>query len=483
MSGWRTVPLGELLTESRIEAKASDPERRITVKLNMKGVQRREPTAEKEGATRYYVRKAGQFIYGKQNLHKGAFGVVPKELDGFQSSSDLPAFDVAPVIAPEWIHYWLVKGDTWRVFEKLARGVGSRRTNVEDFLRFTISYPSEKAEQMRIIRWIQATEQQHATLTTELAHQRALLKQLRQAILDDAVLGVLDGAEAKDEQAEVLVARIAERKRILISKGLFPNKKRTERYRSTFGSELPKHWTTVELGDVTNIITSGSRGWAEFYSETGPKFIRAQNIRFGELLTTDLACVTPPRKNDGQRTLVERDDLFVVITGAGVSTPARLNDDIGEAYVSQHVALIKPTMPETSEWLLLCLMAPMACRDVLVSRAYGAGKPGLNLDNLRTLVLPFPPLEEQRRILAKVRARLGCLDGLESEVADSELVSSTILQSVLSEVMGGPGVVRYAEAGGKLPLAAEPQVRQGRATKATSHAGEGQLVAARWQKL
>ncbi len=342
-----------------------------------------------------------------------------------------------------------------------------------------ISIDRQKAAMRKMV----AVRAKKEALTTELTHQRALLKQLRQAILDDAVLGVLDGAEAKDEQAEVLVARIAERKRILISKGLFPNKKRTERYRSTFGSELPKHWTTVELGDVTNIITSGSRGWAEFYSETGPKFIRAQNIRFGELLTTDLACVTPPRKNDGQRTLVERDDLFVVITGAGVSTPARLNDDIGEAYVSQHVALIKPTMPETSEWLLLCLMAPMACRDVLVSRAYGAGKPGLNLDNLRTLVLPFPPLEEQRRILAKVRARLGCLDGLESEVADSELVSSTILQSVLSEVMGGPGVVRYAEAGGKLPLAAEPQVRQGRATKATSQAGEGQLVAARWQKL
>lgn len=360
-----------------------------------------------------------------------------------------------------------------KLFVPLMKGMANVTLPMKSIGEVEVPVPTRTQQD----EWVQKFEwvnKQQEALTTELTHQRALLKQLRQAILDDAVLGVLDGAEAKDEQAEVLVARIAERKRILISKGLFPNKKRTERYRSTFGSELPKHWTTVELGDVTNIITSGSRGWAEFYSETGPKFIRAQNIRFGELLTTDLACVTPPRKNDGQRTLVERDDLFVVITGAGVSTPARLNDDIGEAYVSQHVALIKPTMPETSEWLLLCLMAPMACRDVLVSRAYGAGKPGLNLDNLRTLVLPFPPLEEQRRILAKVRARLGCLDGLESEVADSELVSSTILQSVLSEVMGGPGVVRYAEAGGKLPLAAEPQVRLGRATKATSQAGEGQ---------
>ncbi len=41
------------------------------------------------------------------------------------------------------------------------------------------------------------------------------------------------------------------------------------------------------------------------------------------------------------RTQVSSGDLLVVITGAGVTTPALLDKDLGEAYVSQHVGLIK----------------------------------------------------------------------------------------------------------------------------------------------
>jgi len=458
MNHWKTCPLGDLLTESRIDAEFSDPQRRITVKLNVKGVQRREPSIEKEGATRYYLRKAGQFIYGKQNLHKGAFGIVPAELDGYQSSSDLPTFDVSTSILPEWIHFWLVKGDAWRTFDKLARGVGSKRTKVEDFLGFEITYPVDKVVQKRIVQVIEGTGAKHAELTKENNKQRRLLKQLRQSVLNDAVLGKLVEPNKRDEQVTQLLERIILRKAALITQGLVPNKKRTGRYRTEFGYDLPEHWTTTELGDVTNMVTSGSRGWAEYYSDAGPKFIRAQNIRFGQLLTDDLACVNPPMKNDGQRTRVEKGDLFVVITGAGVSTPARLTEEIGEAFVSQHVALIKPTMLETSEWLLLCLMAPSACRNVLVSRAYGAGKPGLNLDNIRTLMLPFPPLGEQQRIVEQVNLLMTRCDEMERELNASNLASDTLLQSVLSEVMGSG--TKYTEVEGVMSLAAEADLKE-----------------------
>src|SRR5450755_1025983 len=45
------------------------------------------------------------------------------------------------------------------------------------------------------------------------------------------------------------------------------------------------------LGEVCDLVTSGSRGWAEFYSTSGPGFIRAQNIRFGRLRLDELAYV------------------------------------------------------------------------------------------------------------------------------------------------------------------------------------------------
>ena len=103
---WRKVRLGDIITESRIVSNNPDPDRRIKVKLKVLGVEKRGLENEIEGATKQFIRKAGQFIYGKQNFHKGAFGIIPKELDGFESSADLPAFDIAESCLPEWIFYF-----------------------------------------------------------------------------------------------------------------------------------------------------------------------------------------------------------------------------------------------------------------------------------------------------------------------------------------------------------------------------------------
>ncbi len=482
MSGWRTVPLGELLTESRIEAKASDPERRITVKLNMKGVQRREPTADKEGATRYYVRKAGQFIYGKQNLHKGAFGVVPKELDGFQSSSDLPAFDVAPVIAPEWIHYWLVKGDTWRAFEKLARGVGSRRTNVEDFLRFTISYPSEKAEQMRIIRWIQATEQQHATLTTELAHQRALLKQLRQAILQEAVQGKLTEAwrgelpkrVRDDYHASELLKRIRAEKEALVKAGKLRKPKPLPPIKpEEVPFELPEGWVWARLGDLRDPNYTITYGVLVPGPDKpgGIPFVRIQDLDFAEEGVAPSKHIALEVDAQYRRTNLRGGEILIGVVG-GVGKLAIAPNSWKGANIARAVARLVANKFIDRDYLFLALSSPWV--QSYFNKGYKSIQPTLNVAVLERTPIPIPPITEQKCVLAQIKTQLTECAEMERELDTSTTIADSLLQSVLSEVMGGPGAVRYAEAGGELPLAAEPQVWQGRATKATSQAGEGQ---------
>ncbi len=183
------------------------------------------------------------------------------------------------------------------------------------------------------------------------------------------------------------------------------------------------------------MVTSGSRGWAEFYADSGPGFIRAQNIRFGRLRLDDLAFVNPPDNSEGSRTQVAQGDLLVVITGAGVTNPALLDRDLGEAYVSQHVGLIRPTDKRLSEWFLLFLMAPSGGRAELVERAYGAGKPGLNLDNIRSLSIPLPPLAEQRRIVAKLNELMALCDRLEANLSSGENARRRLLNALLAEAL------------------------------------------------
>ncbi|KWO59243.1 hypothetical protein WM30_15360 [Burkholderia ubonensis] len=135
---------------------------------------------------------------------------------------------------------------------------------------------------------------------------------------------------------------------------------------------------------------------------------------------------------------------MVVITGAGVTNPALMDCDLGEAYVSQHVALIKPTTTALSKWLLLCLMAGAGGRDELIARAYGAGKPGLNLDNIRTLSMPLPPFAEQERIIAKVDELMTLCDQLEVQLANAENDRVRLLEAVLHQTLTAPALTEAA---------------------------------------
>lgn len=157
---WNIIPLSKVLKESAVLANNPDKNRRITVRLNCKGVEKRGVSAiEEEGATTYYTRKSGQFIYGKQNLHKGAFGIVPVDLDGFESSQDLPAFDIdTDEMFGEWLVYFLRKGNYYTRLLDKAKGTGSKRIHEDIFLLQEIPLP-KKPVQEKIISKVKLLEQ------------------------------------------------------------------------------------------------------------------------------------------------------------------------------------------------------------------------------------------------------------------------------------------------------------------------------------
>jgi type I restriction enzyme S subunit len=261
------------------------------------------------------------------------------------------------------------------------------------------------------------------------------IKPLRQTILNLAVRGKLVEQDAADEPAAELLKRIAKGKAHRVKTRFIPKKAEPVRDPLWHYVVDPTGWQRIALGQVTDLVTSGSRGWGEFYSSSGPGFLRAQNIRFGKLRLDDLACVTPPSNSEGSRTQVSLNDLLVVITGAGVTNPALLERDLGVAYVSQHVGLVRPSDTSLSPWLLMCLMADAGGRAELVARAYGAGKPGLNLENIRNLTIPLPPLAEQHRIVAKVDALMDLCDRLEASLTQADTTRQRLLAALLHEAL------------------------------------------------
>lgn len=147
---YKTKQVKDFLIESKIEG-IDDINKRLTVKLNLKGITVRESkTIEIEGATKQFIRKTGQFIYGKQNLHKGAFGIIPKELDGYLTSSDIPSFDFKGGIEPKWFYYYFARKSFYEKLENLSTGTGSKRISPKEFLNIKIIVPEFK-EQHKIV--------------------------------------------------------------------------------------------------------------------------------------------------------------------------------------------------------------------------------------------------------------------------------------------------------------------------------------------
>jgi restriction endonuclease S subunit len=65
------------------------------------------------------------------------------------------------------------------------------------------------------------------------------------------------------------------------------------------------------------------------------------------------------------------------------------------------------------------------------------GKPGLNLDNIRMLKVPLPPLAEQHRIVAKVDELMALCDELEARLTTASATRRQLLEATLHEALAG----------------------------------------------
>jgi type I restriction enzyme, S subunit len=169
---------------------------------------------------------------------------------------------------------------------------------------------------------------------------------------------------------------------------------------------LPDGWVWASLDQLCEFITSGSRGWADYYSDRGAVFIRSQNINTDRLELQEVAFVRPPNNTEGARTRVKRCDLLLTITGANVGKAAQVDVELEEAYVSQHVALIRPIDHALTAYLHLFLTASTGGRGHLDREAYGAGKPGLNLQQVGAVIIPLPSNEEILALMQAVSIQL-----------------------------------------------------------------------------
>lgn len=322
----------------------------------------------------------------------------------------------------EYLYYY-IRQEWFRTAAEaeMTGSVGQRRVPVEFLSNSPIPLPP-LAEQDRIVAQVETLLVGLQSTRERLAKVPLIMKRFRQSVLAAACSGNL----TEDWRADP---------RSLLSYGKVPD----PAPESLVGSaeDLPSGWCSTTLGGLVKSVTSGSRGWAKYYSAEGPLFIRAQDINTDYLRLDDVARVDPPAGAERERTRAKKGDLLVTITGANVTRTALVDFELPEAYVSQHVGLLRLSEPKLGRFLHLWLTSPVHGRAQLLDAAYGAGKPGLNLENLRAVTVFLPPFVEQVELIRRVDALFSLANAVAGRIAAAAARAEKIEQAVLAKAFRG----------------------------------------------
>ena len=136
------------MTESREVGHKGDVAHKMTVKLWSKGICEKNEAGSSN--TQYFIRHTGQFIYSKLDFLNCAFGVVPKNLESFETTADVPAFDCNE-INPYFMFYTAIQPAFYKKNGIIADGSRkAKRIHVETFLNMPFFIPNLE-EQNKIV--------------------------------------------------------------------------------------------------------------------------------------------------------------------------------------------------------------------------------------------------------------------------------------------------------------------------------------------
>jgi len=173
---------------------------------------------------------------------------------------------------------------------------------------------------------------------------------------------------------------------------------------------------SVQLRRYIAFLTSGSRGWGDYYADEGQRFLRIGNLPRANLeIRGDVQFVDlPDDVTEGSRTMLQEGDLLFSITAYLGSVAVVKGGWVG-AYVSQHVALCRLERERVDPRFVGWFMLTTTGQDQLNEGAAGGTKVQLALDDIRGLRVPSAPVEEQHLIAANLDEQTAQIDTLIAE--------------------------------------------------------------------
>lgn len=191
------------------------------------------------------------------------------------------------------------------------------------------------------------------------------------------------------------------------------------------------------IRNITDIVTSGSRGWAKYYSEAGALFVRIGNLTHTgiDICLDDIQHITPPDNAEGTRTKLKTDDVLVSIT-ADLGSIGFVTEKIQDAYINQHIALVRFSNPIQGKFMAWYLRSEYGQKDLLKNKR-GGGKLGLGLDDIRDTPVPIIDDLTAEKMVNAIEERLSVCKCIEQTVDTTLAQADAMRQSILKQAFEG----------------------------------------------
>jgi restriction endonuclease S subunit len=334
-----------------------DSKKLISVQLHKKGAKFSDNTDSLSiGSTTYYVRKSGQFIYGKQNFFNGAFDILNDNLHEGLSSGDVPCLDIDnTIIDSSFFLNYIGRDSYYKAIEKYTSGTGSKRLHEEKLLELEIKLPIYR-EQEKIGGFLSTFDK----LIQKQQDKIGLLKELKK--------GYLQKMFPKND-ANVPEIRF---------KGFTDD------------------WEQYKFSQILDLIKDGTHGTHQNVEE-GIYLLSAKNIKNGEIVisTDDRKISESEYLSIHKNFQIKAGDILLTIVGT-IGDCAILKEPNGITF-QRSVAYLRPGKKVTSNFLYSTIMTAKFQNDLRKGQSISA-QAGVYLNELGKIEIILPSIEEQKPI-------------------------------------------------------------------------------------
>ena len=210
--------------------------------------------------------------------------------------------------------------------------------------------------------------------------------------------------------------------------------------------EIPQGWEWTRIGNIFNHTSGKQQSSSNKGGGTPQKFITTSNLYWGHFILDNVK-VMNFTDEEIKTCSATKGDLLVCEGGAGYGRSAIWNEDY-DICLQNHVHRLRPCVSGICEYVYHFIYLLKESNNLA---SVGTAMPGLSANRLKGLLLPFPPLSEQRRIVAKLAELLPQIEKYNNVQNKLDELNTTIKdclkKSILQEAIQGKLVPQLAEEG------------------------------------